>query len=123
MTAAGFAPGDDPLLDTADAWVYVLDEVQRALGIDAERMAELEARHDAPEADAPGVATETVVPALPETREALLMLLWQLQAHALMVKKASVRAPEDPSLPSKPVDAAGASDGINAANEARHEYA
>ena len=54
MTAAGFAPGDDPLLDTTDAWVYVLDEAQRALGVDAEGMAELEAGRDTPGSDALG---------------------------------------------------------------------
>jgi transcriptional regulator with XRE-family HTH domain len=123
MTAAGFAPDDDPLLDTTDAWRYVLDKVQRALGVDAERMAELEAGHDTPEADAPGQATVMPVLPLPETRDALLMLLRQLQARTLMVTKASIQAPEDVSHASDPVDVAGALDGSNAANETTHEHA
>lgn len=100
----------------------MLDEVQRAFGVDAEGMAELEAGHEAPGADAPGLALVTLVPALPETREALLLLLRQLQARTLGITKASVRAPEDPSLASKPADA-GASDGIDSAHEATHEQA
>jgi transcriptional regulator with XRE-family HTH domain len=32
MTAAGYAPADDPLLDVVDAWAYVCGEVERALG-------------------------------------------------------------------------------------------
>ena len=115
MTAAGFAPADDPLLDTADAWAYVLDEAHRALGVDREGMADLETGHDAEEADTSGQATVMAVPALPETRDALLMLLRQLQA--------SVRAPEYPYIASKPVDGAGASDVIDAANEATNEPA
>ncbi len=116
MTAAGFAPADDPLLDTTDAWVYVLDEAQRALGIDADGMPELEPEHDAAEADAPGPANVTVVPAPPEIRDALLMLLRQLQARTLATTKASVRTLEDPSLESKSVDASGASDVIDSPN-------
>jgi transcriptional regulator with XRE-family HTH domain len=125
MTAAGFAPGDDPLLDTADAWVYVLDEAQRVLGVDAEGMAELEAGHDAEGegADAPAPANVAVVPPLPETRDALLMLLRQLQARTLAITKAGMRAPEDLSLSSKPVDGAGALDDIDSANEATSEHA
>src|SRR5262249_36422228 len=114
MTAAGFAPADDPLLDTTDAWVYVLDEVQRALGTGAEGMAELETGHNPPGPDAPGQGHLSVIPAPPDTRDALLMLLRQLQARRLAVTKAGIQSPEDSSLASKPVDAAGASDGINA---------
>src|SRR5215472_18606476 len=40
MTAAGFAPADDPLLDTTDAWAYVQGEAERALGVVAEGMAQ-----------------------------------------------------------------------------------
>ena len=119
MTAAGFAPADDPLLDTTDAWVYVLDEAQRALGVDAEAIAELEARNDAPGADAPGLANAAVVPALPETRAALLLLLRQLQARTLAVVIARVQTPEDLSLASE--SAARASDVADSANEATNE--
>jgi hypothetical protein len=31
LTAAGYAPQDDPLLDVADAWAYVRGEVEHAL--------------------------------------------------------------------------------------------
>jgi transcriptional regulator with XRE-family HTH domain len=123
MTAAGFAPGDDPLLDIADAWVYVLDEVQRALGPGAEGMAEPETGHDAADVDAPGLAPMTVVPVPSKTRDALLLLLRQLQARAPIASKASVRAPQDPTLATKPADAAGASAFIDAANEVTREHA
>jgi hypothetical protein len=121
MTAAGFAPADDPLLDTADAWAYVRGEVGRALGVGAEDMAEPETGHDAPGPDAAGVATVTAVPAPPETREAFVTLLRQLQARALMVTKASVPTPEDPLLASTALDTAGASDAISAEDEATDE--
>jgi transcriptional regulator with XRE-family HTH domain len=120
MTAAGFAPADDPLLDITDAWEYVLHEIQRALGVDAEKKAESETWHDVDGTNVPGVATETAAPALPETREALFVLLRQLQARMLPTTKASIRAPADRSLASKP-DAA-ASEVLDSGNEATHEY-
>ena len=106
ITAAGFAPADDPLLDTADAWVYVLAEVESALGVDGEEMAELEAGHSAAQADAPPtLANATMALPAPETRAALLVLLRQLHARTLAITtQAGVHVPKEPSLTSTPVD-------------------
>jgi hypothetical protein len=120
MTAAGFAPGDDPLFDTTDAWAYVLDQVQRALRVRAMGTAELETGRDAPGPDVQlGVATVEVTPLLPETREALLVLLRQMQAQTPPITQASARAPENMALASKPD--AGASDVLESANEPANE--
>lgn len=123
ITAAGFAPADDPLFDTTDAWAYVLDAAHRALGVDSEGMADSETGHEAPGEDAPGLATMPAIPVPPESRDALFMLLEQLQARALASTVASADALEDPSLASKPARGAGASDVIDSANEATNEQA
>jgi transcriptional regulator with XRE-family HTH domain len=58
MTAAGYAPADDPLLDAADAWAYVRGEVEQ---METSEWAELAS-----------------AAALPEARKALLPLLQRL---------------------------------------------
>jgi transcriptional regulator with XRE-family HTH domain len=121
MTAAGFAPADDPLLDITDAWVYALDEAQRALGVGAAGMAERETGHDAQGADATGLANVPAVSAPPEIRDALLVLLQQLQARTLAITKARARASEEPRLASKPLDGAGPAGGIGSAIEPAHD--
>jgi transcriptional regulator with XRE-family HTH domain len=105
MTAAGFAPEDDPLLDTTDAWAYVVDEVQRVLSVEAADAADIETGHDAPEADASGLATAPAISVPPEVRDAVLALLRQLQIRTLAITtKASVHVPKGPPITSTPVD-------------------
>ncbi len=89
MTAAGYAPADDPLLDAADAWAYVRGEVERAEGAGA----------------------STLAGATPEAYEALLALLQQLQRRTLAM--AGARLPVASPLASLGVDGAGASDTPN----------
>ncbi len=90
MTAAGYAPEDDPLLDAADAWAYVRSEVECAAGT-----AEVAAR---------GVAAAT-----PAAYKALLTLLQQLQDRTL----ARARLPVASLLAPHLVDGVGESDTPN----------
>jgi transcriptional regulator with XRE-family HTH domain len=132
MTAAGFAPADDPLLDTADAWVYVLDQVQRALGInteDNEDIVELEAGRHAEEADESDAdIADIVAPNRSETGMALLLFLRQLQSRPIAMPEADERSPDDPALASKPptplyAEGEDISDAIDPATEVTNEQA
>jgi transcriptional regulator with XRE-family HTH domain len=82
MTAAGYAPADDPLLDIVDAWAYVRGEVEQV---------------------GSGSGSGELAAATPAAREALLALLHQLQDRAVGRPRAAVLfagdgagAPHDP---------------------------
>ena len=49
MTAAGYAPAHDPLLDVTDAWAYVRSAVERVVG--AAELAGIDERVSAPAAE------------------------------------------------------------------------
>ncbi len=89
LTAAGYAPADDPLLDCADAWAYVRGEVEQV--------------GEAREAE----SSELAAGYAPEAREALLTLLHQLQDRALArpaprLARDGASAPHDPSVVAAP---------------------
>lgn len=77
MTAAGYATTDDPLLDVADAWVYVCSEVERMLK---------EAQEDQEEGAIDGAAAPD-----PAVRATLLGLLHQLQEQAVASARARLQ--------------------------------
>ena len=102
MTAAGYAPADDPLLDAADAWAYVRGEVERAASASEV-------------AGAAEVAVSELAAATPAAYEALLPLLQQLQDRTLA--RARARLPVASPLVPHVVDGARASDTPHAADQ------
>ena len=99
MTAAGYAPADDPLLDAADAWAYVRSEVEHA-----ERAADV-----AGAAGEAGVEASGLAAATPEAYAALLRLLHQLQERTRAeAGVARARLQGATSLSADSADAAGA---------------
>jgi hypothetical protein len=86
LTAAGYAPADDPLLDRVDAWTYVRGVVERAL--------EGTGQHE-PDETMAGIDMALMAPVV---REALPVLLRQLQERDAAAANAHIQSTVPPSV-------------------------